>query len=454
MAAWCGAIVVSVLRVAPATAVVPRLNYDSLGFLASPQLAGARPPLVPLLYALLGHQLRTIVIVQSAVGALCWAVLAFAARRFAGYRLAGWLAFVGVLVVSLTDMVTHWDVCILSDSVSLSLLALLLAAGLTLAETRSPRRIAAFLTLAVLWGLTRDTNAYLLGLLGLAGMLLVLLARRPRWVLLPAMFVLVAVGVAGSANQGRRWVEPFLHLTSERILTDRSRTQWFADHGMPVTPALLDLRGPYLPTYEHTYLTSPALASFRQWADRHGQEAYMAYVVTHPAWSLIRPFGRHEELSSALLGYYGSLPYEPWWPVPLRHLLLVDAREAMVAEAIGLGLVVGWVFARGARPSKVWAIPGVVVVAGLCHLVVAWLGDTWEVGRHSVDAMVQVQVGLLLCLAVAVAAPGLERNGRGHRVAAGRRVSGGDDDPPDQPPDPPQPVAVGAATVTVPPTMA
>jgi hypothetical protein len=453
MVAWCGAIIVSVLRVVPATVVVPRLNYDSLGFLASPQLAGGRPPLVPLLYALLGHQLRTIVIVQSAVGALCWALLAFAARRFAGYRLAGWLAFVGVLVVSLTDMMTHWDVCILSDSLSLSLLALLLAAGLGLADRRSPGQIAAFLVLAVLWGLTRDTNAYLLGLLGLAGMLLVLVARRPRWILLPTMFVVVAVGVAGSANHGRRWVEPFLHLTSERILTDRSQTQWFADHGMPVTPALLDLRGPYLPTYEHTYLTSPALASFRQWADRHGQEAYIVYVVTHPAWSLTRPFGGHEELSSALLGYYGSPGYQPWWPAPMRHLLLVDPKEAMLAEAIGLGLAVGWVFARGAKPSKAWAIPALIAVSGLCHLVLAWLGDTWEIGRHSVDGMVQVQVGILLCLAVVVAAPCRAWSGHGRRVAASLRVTNSDEQATDPAVHQPQPVAVSAAAMTAQPTM-
>jgi hypothetical protein len=86
----------------------------------------------------------------------------------------------------------------------------------------------------------------------------------------------------------------------------------------------------------------------------------------------------------------------------LRRFLLEGQRATVLATFVLVGSLVAWALRVGARPSRAWvAAFGIVVLAAL-QWILTWLGDSYEVGRHTVDAVVQAELSLLL-LAVLVA---------------------------------------------------
>lgn len=87
---------------------------------------GSRPWTVPLFYKLLGNDPLWISIFQCGFSLLCWGLLALSVAR--AVRLQ-WLkpgAFAVILLFSLGADIIMWDAMMLSDSIALSLMALLI----------------------------------------------------------------------------------------------------------------------------------------------------------------------------------------------------------------------------------------------------------------------------------------------------------------------------------------
>jgi len=116
-------------------------------------------------------------IAQLGLSIVAWIVLAFAFARCFERTLVRWIASVSILAFSSCALVAQWDDVILSESLSLSLYALVLAAALEVA--RAPRRGGSrHSSFGILWSATRDTNAYAFLPIAFA---LLLAVRRRRW---------------------------------------------------------------------------------------------------------------------------------------------------------------------------------------------------------------------------------------------------------------------------------
>ncbi len=120
----------------------PPLGWnDTVDFVASSQApwastglwAGPRPPAVPVVLKLVGEAPGTYVHVQVGLAVVCWAVLAASVATVVRGR-ARWPAAAAVVAFSSTSPVTMWERSVLSESLALSLLALVLAAGLQVAR--------------------------------------------------------------------------------------------------------------------------------------------------------------------------------------------------------------------------------------------------------------------------------------------------------------------------------
>jgi hypothetical protein len=230
-------VIVSGLRIGAALLPPATFLPDSRDYLATPHLLGAKPPLTPLVYLLLARNYGLIAFVQAAFGALAWGVLALTGRRIVG-GVGGWFAFAAILFLSVSAQVATWDVVLLSESFSLSLMALLIAAGLLLAERWETRRFVAFIVIAACWMLSRDPNAFIVLVLGLGALICIGLwpvPRRAVWFAVP-MLIMGALGV-WSIDAASRWTVPFFHVTTNRILPNPEAKRYFVAHGMPVTPA-------------------------------------------------------------------------------------------------------------------------------------------------------------------------------------------------------------------------
>lgn len=390
-------VVVAIAATLPPMLTTPRVVHDSESYLS---LSRYRLPVVPLLYGALGHNLVAIVVVQAVIGGFCWSYLALEALRITR-RPWCYVAFASVLLISCSDYVSHWYRAVLSDSLSLSLLALLLASLSSWLAGRGS--LARLMIVALLWAGTRNTNGYLLLLAGFVGLLIVLVRhRRLSWLMATGVAIAGGLAVVWATGNGGLGQQAFEHVLTERILTDPAKVAWFKEHGMPVTPALRRLAGPWLQESNLALTNSPALASFRVWMENSGERTYVEYIIFHPWWAFAGTFEPPLPLNGSNLTLFTGFVARPWVPALVRQLFLVGFQTTLlVASAVTavLMLVRRRVLTLN-RDLIVWW--SAVVFAGYLGLVIDWIGDPLEVARHSIGPVVQIWVALSFLGAIAL----------------------------------------------------
>jgi hypothetical protein len=174
-----GAAVLGVARFRQVSDTAPLGWTDTTDFLASsqaswlsPQLwAGKRPVGAPLLLKLVGGDLDAYVAWQASFAVLCWSLLAASVASAVDGRVARWGAALIVLAFSLTSPVMMWEPSVLSESLAISSLALVVAAGAQVARGITGGRVAVLLVALGLWSAIRDSHAAVVLLGGAAAAL-------------------------------------------------------------------------------------------------------------------------------------------------------------------------------------------------------------------------------------------------------------------------------------------
>jgi hypothetical protein len=319
--------------------------------------------------------------VQWAIAVASWLTLAFVLARLVRLRL---VALVLVLLVGISPLVTIWDANVLSESLALSLTALLLAAALLVAERPAPVRIAAAVLVAFLWAGIRETDVYVLPFLLLPLAVVVRRRRAAAASLALATAAILALGV-WSLEHGRRWYMPLLDVTGQRVLTSEQPFAYFVSHGMPATPEVRAKAGKYWRAFEY----DPRLRRFRGWILRDGQATYRGYLLTHPGYDLARPWGERSRLFAPRLDVYRP-----------------PATRTVSREVGDLGLVLAALVALGlaavSRPRREWVVPLAVLVSTLPHALLVWHSEPLELERHAVPLAVLTRLAIVVLAAFAL----------------------------------------------------
>jgi hypothetical protein len=374
--------------------------------------AGPRAPAVPLLLKLTGENFLTFVHVQIWVSIACWGFLAFAAGRCVE---PGWRRFVAsgsLLAFALTRPVSQWDRQILSESMSLSFLALAMATSLLYARRRTWPRAAAVVVAATAWIACRDTHALLVGLAGIGAFAVAFVFSWRREFdarsLSLGLALLVVAGLGQfSADHGDREVLPLADVFAVRILPFPERLDWFADRGMPQADRLRSLAQSARQQSDTGAVVidaygsnQPALRAYYRWLGGAGQRLYIEYLATHPRFLLFEPFADppHVFNEPGRWSFYGSgtkvvpglaaLLFPPW-PAALAELLVaIAAATTIVRRRVAPGL---WWVTMG------WA--GIAVI----HLLASWHGSGQEAARHALLPDVQFRAATLVALILVIA---------------------------------------------------
>lgn len=380
--------------------------------------AGERPPGTPVLLGLVGGDATAYTVTQAAIAVACWAALAASVLAAVRGRVAGPLAALAVVALSLTTPVTMWDRSALSESLALSLLALVVAAGLRMALGATRRRAGLLAVALVLWVAVRDTHAVVV-LAGGAALAVVVAARwlvdrrrrtdgagavdRPS----PALgawagVALAAAGVGAVAgwasSHGERHVFPLGNVYEVRVLPYPDRVEWFADHGMPQAEMFSGpgARPPHVQPngvpVVYVPEDDPGLAPWLAWLERDGRAAFARYVATHPGYLALEPLRSPERAFNNALGDRGFYAPQDMRRVPLVDRVLAPPTALVLALAAG---VLGWLIGRG-RWSPAMATGLVVVALAVPHGLAAWHSDGMETARHLVVPALQLHLGVLL----------------------------------------------------------
>jgi len=393
------ALVYALFRVGSFTNVPDRVtdtpSYEQVAHLALWDwrfYAGQRGFTVPLFYKIFQSS-ESRAVAQLVFSTLAWLVLAaVVARSIETGRLRP-LVFAVVLGVSLTTEVILWDTLLVSESVTLALCALLAAAWIELVRTPRPLLVGIVLALSLFWAFARDTNAY--GLLFIGILTALTLARREhRRLKLALTLGCCAVFLLdyGSAQAGKRWLQPMIDVVDHRVVVTPAMERYFVAHGFDPN-------------------TNWPLGS---WIRDRSQGVYARFLVTHPGYTLTAPFyGRQQTLYSSAdnpsslidpnLSIYDDNASDRFLPLPSRlEPVLFPRGIALVCSLLVLVLVgsavVGWL----AGPTIVWLVPVAILLTTYPHFLVAWHQSGVEVDRHAFEAALLLRLAGFLLAAFAL----------------------------------------------------
>jgi hypothetical protein len=410
-ALWIGgavAVVFIALRAIPFAGANTGRGIDSLDYRAAAHLplfsraflAGARPFGYPLYLKLVLHNEHAAVVGQLLLDTAAWLALAWMvarATRDGRLQVAG---AVIVLAIGASFEAIEWDRIISSESLSTACGVGLFAAILWLRERWTVPRLVTIGVLAAAAAALRDSNGTFLGFVGVLLAIVVLVRWLPKRVLwLALIFVVVAALGSASASAGKRWEGPLKDVITLRILNSPERTQYFLQHGMPLTTdQIAAARGncvvPAGPS-ACVVIDNPA---FYRWIREHGRSTYTKSLAKFPATTLWEPVAHLRDSVGTRVKVELKFAADTEEKAPVstvfdavffvRNPLALALWSIVMLALCVLALVAGW---RGP-----FVLAGALVALTYPHLWLVWSGGALEVARHSLLASVQLRLGLWL----------------------------------------------------------
>lgn len=387
-----------------------------------------RPPTMALFYKLLDMSDDRMIWLHSFLAIAAWGLLASSVARLATRTWVALLSFVGVLGVALTSTVHGWDIVIRTESLSSSLIALVLACTLRfLALTPDHRRrrliwllcgaVSAFLAAFV-----RDTNAYILLLLAIglpiaqwlalgrvaSGPLLTRAwARLRRQGVLPLLFsavlILPSMAAQHSVRQSERYFFPLMNTIFRRVLPSKWKRQYFQDElGMPVSRTLMSRRYKWASSNRRVAFKHEAYADFRSWLRQNGLPGYQRYLIENYEVTLAEAYRFYPRMVRARLARTTRPSANPATDLA-DGLLLSGPISAHPVGAHVFVSAIGLVALIGARRRKTRLLAlFTVLCAGLTasQAFICYHGDAMEVERHALPVGMLLRLGVVAAIAL------------------------------------------------------
>ena len=334
---------------------------------------------------------------QVVLAAAAWWVLASVASSLIRDRRLSIALRVVVLMLGLAAPVVSWNSLLLSESVAISLTALLIAAWIRYSRAPRWQTAATALTVTLFWTFTRQPHVLLCGLIAVVAVVAWARASDSRRLKAVVASTLIAIAVAGFVEINRNQSISRTNVGSiiqNRILLNKGWTKWFVAHGMPYSPSIAKYAGvPFHYQHENT--------QYFDWIDTDGTSTYLRFVLTHPRYTLLDPLpyfpGEEASLQHPNKSQFKTLEPNPTPSLlsPVvnygRHRnLLPSVVDRLLFDQGEIGDILLLVAAAGAL---FWAgrtrttdrglllVPALVVVSAVPQGYLVWLGRRRGGGR-------------------------------------------------------------------------
>lgn len=349
-------------------------------------------------YKLTGSSPIVIDAVQTLLSSIAWLALGWSFVHILNSYKFRVPVFGLLLVFSLTPPIQMWNHIIQSESLSISLMVLILAVWLSLIQHWRWEKLLLLVFLFAWWIGTRETNVYLslmiAGILVLVGVLYK--QQRFYWAvsLLLALFCYINMQISEVPSLPR-WLYPMTNTLLNRIVPNEEYLSYFQGHGLPVSTELLALSGGWANSSDFAVYNDPALNDVESWLYRKGKNIYIQFLISHPVYTLTDPWIHiNAQLEPADLPSYAPAEYRPAIGALLGGLFFPNALW-LVALLLVATLTL-MVITKPWKDSPVFWIFFFALILFIPHFYIIWHGDAAEVGRHAIQASIQLRLSLWL----------------------------------------------------------
>ena len=400
---------------------VAQLPLNSLSFYTS-----SRPFTVPLVYKLARLDTQRVMAWQTGLSVLCWYTLGLAiASTLSSGALQG-LVLIVICGFSLCIPINQWNMVMRSESLCLSLFALVLALTLWLLRHLS-RPGHSFLICLICWACacllfvgTRDSVTYVLLLLWIGMMVWLIIQAvtscRQRQGNASLHRLLICCVLLGSiiyfgqwsTRHSPRW-HTLYHVVLQRIIPHPEIYRlWQNQYDLPVNPAFESYAGKSLWHVCDDGLIlrqhlgqDEELSNIRQWFQQRGVSSYARYLLWDHAMGSIRESANAmsiaiNEHQREYADWTGATPVTTLLTRLLYPFILTPILMGWGGFILGLSLVV-------CKPPLRWAatLGLFLLINAVVQGFIGYHGDSIEVSRHLMLATCSYRLGLLvltLCL--------------------------------------------------------
>jgi hypothetical protein len=366
---------------------------------------------------LASEELKQMIRLQTYFSAVCWGLFAFSLTRVVRQRWLSAVLFGITLAFSLSVEVSLWDALLLSESLSFSLLVLMLASWVCMLFYLPNFRqawlrwllVIGSLLVTVLYSFGRDSNIYysLMAVAVLAFFWLVnrQLARFRAYILVyGAAIVVFFFAQYLSMSMGNRWqVFMYDHL-GMRILLDPEATRFFAEQGLPVSDRLMTITTMRGSQYQKLIDESPDLRPVRDWVNCCSKTTYIKYLLSNPLRTLSSALENWQPLLNSNLKGYRN-PRNGITPLPqklsaLSNFIFPNSSWAIL-PLLFLSLT-GTVIYLRTRSHPIWCMIAALALPILPMMYMIWLGEPMEIDRHAAQLAIQLRLAGWLSLPLLV----------------------------------------------------
>ena len=397
------------LRILNARSVVaPRISFgDTTDYLliASHSLLSSkfwladRPFLIPLFFKILGGNPHVIFVVQLYLSTVCWGILAVSCASVIRSYPLRFIVFAAILGFSLSQQIILWDSLLLSESLHFSIAALLYATGFWLLRKWGALQVMLFILLAALLAFTRDANAYMLLMAGVALLILMLFIHdRLRFLLIGIALVAIFLVSYAHSSAGADSYYSLLNIIGLRILPNQTYLAYFEQQGMPVSDALLEHTGTASYGNNLTVLNDPRLNAFRSWIKEHGTITLIKFLWHYKADTVQKPLNDPEDVLAPNLYYYSATGFTPILEKTGLSEILYPMRFGVILFWLA-NMFAAFISAFSFQQKKaLWLFPLLMILLAYPQVVFVWNTDPIEILRHALDLNIQWRLGLWLLI--------------------------------------------------------
>jgi hypothetical protein len=356
-----------------------------------------RPFVFPFLLQITNQEFKSAVIVQLGLTILAWGLLAWVISTFFKNSILSLFSFGVILALSLVRHLAGWDFVLMTESLSLSIFALFIVSGIWLLSGWKIYKVFVSLVLAFLFAFTRDTNAYLLLMVG--G--LILIAILLRWLSIKFLVFVFSFSIIFfisnlNADLSQRWTFPLMNVIGKRILPRTEALPFFESCGMPITPELLSAAGLYANENNRQLSEDPALEDFRLWLAENGKSCYMKWLISNPTSTAQEALKEFDAMIYfEWVGGYFSRKYQDVLPSRLERILYPVYFLPYLLAGLTLIALYG-IFKKTWHENSLWIIAIILCLTIFPHLYITWHGDDMAPERHALSVGMQLALTMWL----------------------------------------------------------
>ena len=320
-----------------------------------------------------------IVVLQLILSIIGWSLLAFIISEYIQNPWLKILSAVTIVAFAYTPQMADWDSILMSESLTFSLFAFLVAILVKLVFSiykDSNSKISIYIIVWAiayfLWTFLRDTNLFTSFItIGMVAILLFSIKYRRNKYLYGILAFVAAVLILGlntSSNSTRSLVQ-LSHVYNDDFLHNTATVSTLEKLGMP----------------------APDSAEYQDWFQKNSSKTLIKYMLIHPGYPIGKTLKDFPQAFTEIKQTYFKMPYAQ------SRELSMELGNALHPEnttpfLLDLFLLLGFILLAVKNTnerSRPWAWIGIwLMLTASITIVPTILGDTWALNRHALFSTV------------------------------------------------------------------